>query len=369
MPKSSGSCIARRGSPRREFRLAACALVASLLTADATSAKRINTSHVVGRGVNVLESDPLWENKPSRFKAADFAAIRAAGFQTVRVNLTVFRLMDKQGNLPKSWFTALDYVIESATENGLNVILDEHDSITCAQDAAACRYYLLRFWTQLSSHLKRAPDNVYFEILNEPNGAVTPDIWNSLLRDCLRVIRTHHPSRLVIVGPAHWNSWANLSSLKLPRDANLIITIHYYDPHTFTHQGAEWSRVAKHISGVGWGTTADYKKLKQDFNAIERWSALHRREIIIGEFGAYERADDASRVRYAAAVARLSEGKGWGWCWWQFTGDFALFDRTRGWNYEILQALLHRDVRSTQLMQHEQETVLAGTATSSEVRP
>ena len=44
-----------------------------------------------------------------------------------------------------------------------------------------------------------------------------------------------------MIGPGQWNSISGLKSLQLPEDdQNLIITVHYYLPFEFTHQGAEW---------------------------------------------------------------------------------------------------------------------------------
>ena len=43
-----------------------------------------------------------------------------------------------------------------------------------------------------------------------------------------------------MIGPTSWNSANDLRLLKLPNDANLIATVHDYNPFRFTHQGAEW---------------------------------------------------------------------------------------------------------------------------------
>ena len=44
-----------------------------------------------------------------------------------------------------------------------------------------------------------------------------------------------------MVGPTSWNSLADLPLLRLPADANLLVTFHYYEPFQFTHQGATWA--------------------------------------------------------------------------------------------------------------------------------
>ena len=43
-----------------------------------------------------------------------------------------------------------------------------------------------------------------------------------------------------MIGPANWNSINSLNTLEIPNDENLIITVHYYSPFEFTHQGASW---------------------------------------------------------------------------------------------------------------------------------
>ena len=79
--------------------------------------------------------------------------------------------------------------------------------------------------------LQGAPDDVLFEILNEPNKKLTPELWNPLLREALAIIRQSNPRRTVVVGPTSWNNIKDLAKLELPEeDRNLIVTVHYYSP-------------------------------------------------------------------------------------------------------------------------------------------
>ena len=49
-----------------------------------------------------------------------------------------------------------------------------------------------------------------------------------------------NPKRTVLLGVAEWGGVSALNKLVIPSDTHLILTIHYYNPFTFTHQGAEW---------------------------------------------------------------------------------------------------------------------------------
>jgi endoglucanase len=183
-----------------------------------------------------------------------------------------------------------------------------------------------------------------FELLNEPSRNLTPELWNVYYREALAMIRRTNPTRAVIVGPPSWNSVKHLDGLELPEeDRNLIVTVHYYTPMEFTHQGAAWSS-HRDKTGIQWlGTGEDVAAIEADFEAVQEWSVKNNRPIFLGEFGAYDRAPMDSRVRYTAAVARTAEKLGWSWAYWQFDSDFVLYDIDQDrWVQPIHDALIPR---------------------------
>ena len=196
----------------------------------------------MGGGLNVLGYDPIWSDPAKAvFKERYFAIIKQAGFKSLRVNLQAFPHMNAANELDPQWLKTLDWVVSEATGQGMIVIIDEHDYESCAQDAILCRIKLTAFWQQIGHHFRDAPDSVLFELLNEPHGQLTPVLWNAYLARLLNIVRGENPKRNVIIGPAFSNSFRHLDELSLPaKDRHIIVTIHYYEPLSFTHQGAPW---------------------------------------------------------------------------------------------------------------------------------
>jgi endoglucanase len=295
------------------------------------------------RGVNIVGYDPLWQDPAKgRFKPRHFKIIKDGGFDTVRINLYGFRQMDEQLVLNPRWYQTLDGLVGEAVKQGLNVVLDEHDYERCPDDTARCRKLVLAFWSQVAEHYKDAPGNVMFEILNEPNRAMDP-VWNSILADALALIRRTNPTRNVVIGPAFWNNISHLPQLELPAaDRHIIVTVHYYEPHEFTHQGATWGDPEwRKLSGIRWGSPADLAKLDENFDKAQTWAKQNDRPILLGEFGAFDKAPQEDRIRYTAAVARAAEKRGWAWTYWQFDSNFIVYDIDKdAWNTPIYKALV-----------------------------
>jgi len=295
------------------------------------------------RGVNVLGYDPVWTDPAkARFEPGHFKIIRDGGFKTVRVVLQAFDHMDGSNQLYPHWLGTLDKMVAAAVGEGLNVILDEHDFEKCSKDAVDCKVKLNAFWSQIAPRYKDAPNNVMFEILNEPHGALTPELWNAQLVETLAIIRATNPTRNVVIGPGNWNGLEQLPKLDLPADdQHIIVTFHYYHPMEFTHQGASWVEFTKNLSGVTWGSQADYALLNKELDQVKDWSVAHSRPIFMGEFGAYENGAMADRVKWTSAVARAAEARKFSWAYWYFDGGFTVYDIDRqAWVKPIKDALI-----------------------------
>lgn len=299
----------------------------------------------LGKGVNIIGWDALWQNRArGNFKDKHFKLIHQAGFNHVRINFHPLRdgKPNGKGELRKEFFETLDWAIDQALTNKLLVVLDYHDDLAISPDPAGKKRDFLASWSAISEHYRERPSEVLFEILNEPAPKFTHESWNEYWHEALGIIRRTNPTRTVILGPDPWNSYKQLDSLQLPEDdRNLIATFHYYDPFEFTHQGTPWTG-QKDKTGVTWeATEKQAKDIEQAFEQVQAWSKRHNRPIYLGEFGAYEKAGMDSRVRWTTFVARQAEKRGWSWAYWQFAGDFVLFEMsTQEWVQPIRDALI-----------------------------
>ena len=298
------------------------------------------------RGMNILNDDHIWDGpSQARFQLRHFAVLHDAGFDIVRLNMHAIAHVDDSGTLDPVWLVTLDRLVDSALGNGLTVVLDDHDDLVCENDVPDCGRKLHAIWSQLGSRYRNRSNRLLFEFLNEPHGNLTAAPWNTMMRDLLAVVRATNPERNVVIGPAGWSSVEQLSTLDLPaEDRHIIVTVHYYAPVAFTHQGARWVEETKNLSGITWGTDAELAKLVKDFDAVKAWSDVHQRPIFLGEFGAYEKGDMDSRARYLSAVARVAEAHGFPWAYWQFDSDFIAYDVDKDeWIEPILKALVPSD--------------------------
>lgn len=300
--------------------------------------------HRMGRGVNIIGYDPFWrDNAQGNYKDEHFAKIKAAGFSTARVVLFSFGVLDAQNRLDPKWLNRLDWVIATATRHGLNVIVDEHDFDDCSKDVAACKPKLKAVWSQLAERYKNEPNSVIFELLNEPHGQFDAPTWNAIFPEILAIVRKTNPERNIIIGGVQWNSRNTLKDLKLPvDDRHIIATFHYYDPFTFTHQGASWvGEPIRSSHGIHFGKPAEIAQIEKDFAEVKAWSDTTRRPVFLGEFGAYDKASMEDRALWTSTVARTAEKDGFAWAYWQFSSDFVLYDfKTQHFVQPVLKALV-----------------------------
>jgi len=307
----------------------------------------------LGRGVNfgnALEA-PKEGDWGVVIKDEFFPAIKAAGFSSVRIPISwpAHAATTAPYTIDAAFFARVDEVVAQAHKNHLLAILDMHNYDALMKDPQAEKARFIALWQQIAAHFQSAPEDLLFELLNEPNGNLNYAAWNDLIKEVLPVIRSNNPTRYLVIGPAGWNGVTYLDPLELPAsDTHIIVTFHYYSPMQLTHQGASWVTGSDAWMGTTWsGSAADRDPIRADFDAAVAWALNHHRPLFLGEFGCFSNADPVSRLAWTSYIARLAEARNISWNYWNFSqGDgntpgFGVYDAASDvWRKPLLEALI-----------------------------
>jgi aryl-phospho-beta-D-glucosidase BglC (GH1 family) len=301
-----------------------------------------------GRGVNLgnaLEA-PKEGDWGVTLKEDYFKRIAEAGFDSVRIPVRWSAHAERSPpyTIDPKFFQRVDWAIDQSLKNRLIPVVNMHHYEEIFQDPDNQAERFPALWRQIAGHYRDFSAELAFELLNEPHDKLTAEKWNRILSQAVRVIRPTNPKREIVIGPVGWNSIAELPTLKLPEDdRHLIVTVHYYNPFHFTHQGATWAGAdAKNWLGTKWtGTKTEQRAVVMDLDKAIAWAVEHRRPIYLGEFGAYERADMESRARWTKFVADEALKRKMGFAYWEFCSGFGVFDpRKNQWIDPLKRSLL-----------------------------
>jgi endoglucanase len=317
----------------------------TLQAADTEDA--FQAAHRLGRGINLgnmLEA-PSEGDWGVRFDDSFPSLIRDAGFDHVRIPVRwSAHFVDPQAtSIQPVFLRRVREVVDQCLTHDLRVVLNVHHFDEIHEDPVARTKTLQHIWACIGREFFGYPNQLYFELLNEPHGKLTTRQWNQMFPQILRQIRLRHPNRCVIVGPGEWNSHRELPALRLPvEDQLLIATCHYYQPFEFTHQGADWLQTAAPPVGRRFpATELEPASIAGDFEAIASWSRQYRRPVYIGEFGSYSKAPMSDRVRWTELISRQAQKHSLSWAYWEFCSGFGVYDQKKGtWNHDLLQKLM-----------------------------
>ncbi len=293
----------------------------------------------LGRGVNfgnMLEAPQEgWWGQSVRDEYIDSAA--AAGFTSVRLPV---RWSNHAEPIPPytvdpAFLAHVDTIVTKLLAKGFTVVLNMHhyrqldgdapDDGDVQVDTTKLDVRFLTIWQQVAERFQGKSDRLVFELYNEPHGRLGAAKWNDLAARALGVVRKTNPSRVVMIGPVSWNNAGALASLRLPNDADLVVTIHNYEPFSFTHQGAEWVSPVLPL-GVTCCTAAQEAALTAPLATAATWASANHYPMFLGEFGAYEKADMASRARFTRLMRDQAETRGITWAYWEFCAGFGVYD-------------------------------------------
>jgi endoglucanase len=328
-----------------------CALFFSLILPFLVSSqkeKAFEINRKLGRGINygnMLEAptETGWGNP---WQPEYPGMISQLGFNHVRIPVR-WEPADRSMETPPytinpAFLNRVKQVVDSTLAKGLYAIINMHHHDTLCLYPAAQRARFLAQWEQISDFFKNYPDSLLFEILNEPHGNMDAGIWNSFLVDALGKIRIKNSGRIVLIGVAEYGGLGGLSKLQLPNDPNIILTVHYYNPFHFTHQGAGWAAGSDAWLGTKWSDSEQERNVvRQEFESLRLFSQQKNIPVHIGEFGAYSKADLDSRGRWTTFLARYFEEQNWSWAYWEFCAGFGIYDpATKLYNPTLINALL-----------------------------
>jgi endoglucanase len=273
----------------------------------------------------------------------DLQVIAEAGFDTVRIPIrwSAHTAESAPYTVDAAFFERIDEVVNWALDAGLQAIINIHhyDALIADPDGQRDRFEAL--WQQIATRYQDYPPALIFEILNEPHTQMTASRWNRFQNNAVDLIREIDPDRTLILGPVQWNSLWQLPAMRLPDDTeNIIVTFHNYEPFEFTHQGAEWVAGANAWLGTTWGAVTDQWQLENYFEAAADWRAKNNVPLLMGEFGAYRRADQEARLKWTRAVVEQAEANDIGWCYWEFAAGFGIYDRGSQQFNDVYRALI-----------------------------
>jgi endoglucanase len=329
-------------------------LVAAIFLLNAqTREKAFEINEKLGRGINYgnmfeAPTETAWGNQ---WKPEYAGIIADLGFNHVRIPIRWEPADRSMATAPytvsSTFLNRIKQVVDSALNNGLYAIINMHHHDVLFDNPDAQKDRFLAQWKQISEFFSDYPDSLLFELLNEPHGNLTAAKWNVFLKDALTTIREDNPERIVLIGTAEWGGLGGLPSLEIPDDENIILTVHYYNPFQFTHQGAEWSgEQSQAWLGTKWlDTETERDVMRQDFAPLKALELEKNIPVHIGEFGAYSKADLESRAKWTTFLSRYLEEMGWSWAYWEFSAGFGIYNpSTKALLQPLVDALLHNEM-------------------------
>ncbi|MEQ1493548.1 MAG: cellulase family glycosylhydrolase, partial [Terricaulis sp.] len=136
--------------------------------------------------------------------------------------------------------------------------------------------------------------------------------------------------RLIVLGPGNWQNIDALRDWRPPAGENIAVSVHYYEPHAFTHQNAEWMGAEAPNFGRDWGTGEDRTQVREHLMSAVDWGTRRGYAMQLGEFGVNRGLPIQQRAQWTRTVREICEANGMAWCVWDFAGAFPIWDRDAG---------------------------------------
>ena len=306
----------------------------------------------------------------NRFTDAHFALLKQLGFTYVRIPVGQYILFNHENpsQLNPVNLQYVDAAVQNAIHHGLAVTLNYHTASDDFEKTLplnmANQDKLATYWKAVATYFRKyGQKEIFFEVYNEPHIASNGTMpgtsrtwWKAVQEKLIKNIRSADPDHFIIAGGEAWNSIDGLQLLTPYKVDNIVYNFHFYDPFTFTHQGATWAgdvmaklrdipypsspEAVKPITDtatdqevkdlVTWYGSEEWNKEKIA-TSIQRavdWSAANNNAAIIcNEFGSYQLvAPRQSRLNFITDIRSVFEEKKIGWAMWEMDEGFGFIN-------------------------------------------
>jgi endoglucanase len=259
------------------------------------------------------------------------------------------------------YFGYLDAAMKMILDAGLAVELDMHpdsDFKARLKDDDFVEQFA-DFWRTVAQRYSSWDhDRVFFEILNEPEMRDSYR-WYGVETKLATAIRQGAPAHTIIATGANWDNDDDMVFLEPLRDPNVIYVFHFYEPHVFTHQGANWGAYYwRWLKGLHYPSSPenaaqvaaavpeavdrlyvirygkdhwDASRIEAEINQAADWAKQRNVPLICNEFGVYRAyTDPHDREAWLKDVRTAFERHDIGWAMWDYSGSFGVVTKKDG---------------------------------------
>ena len=278
------------------------------------------------------------------FKSEYYALLVDGGFDHVRIPVNFGNHIGEAPDyyIDTEFMRAVDIAVNNALEAGLVAVLDFHGwNGTLASDFNGNKDCFYKIWEQVSKRYQTYPEELMFELINEPNKPITDAQLNELQLETVKRIRKLNPTRTIALATNENNGTWKLWNTQVPaNDDNLIISIHNYDTMAFTHQGADWL-------GDGYKNKIAFddnikSSVKKHIEQCRYYEERTGRKVWISEWGVYQGIADKDDIsQYADYFSGICRENKISYCYWEFCSGYGVYDINAGAWKEFLLNNLH----------------------------
>lgn len=268
--------------------------------------------------------------------------VKEKGFQTVRIPVTYYNHIQKDGTIDEKWLARVKEVVDYVIEDDMNCVINiHHDTGDGGWLSADSKNYdtnkerFASMWTQIANYFSAYDNRLIFEGFNEmlneqkawdyagDEAYQTENQWNQLFVDTVRQTGGSNQERYLIVNTYAASVSSDVTShFQLPKDTvpnHLVVGVHCY-------------------KGLN--------ELDAIFSSLKKTFYDQDIPVVMGEFGMSRDKSLEEREEYAAYFQQNAFSNGIAYFWWdegnystnssstQDVCNFALLNRVRlEWAY------------------------------------